>query len=254
MRKLVFYNVMLITALAFGACTRYLTPVSATYVNSPCDSGLAEPDSSVIKIYLPYKENLDTDMKRVIAVSVSEMEKDKPESPLTNFMADLLLEEGREFCLKNNLGFLPDFSYMNYGGIRTMLPQGDITVGKIFELMPFENELVFIKLEGKDVLYFLNLLAEKGGDAIGGARFAIKNGKAIKIEIGGLPFEPGKTYWLATSDYIAGGGDEMEILKNRLLYVGSGEKIREMIIAYLENNFGIQKPFKVETDGRIRNE
>ena len=44
--------------------------------------------------------------------------------------------------MKQNLKVKPDASYVNYGGLRASLPQGKITVERIFELMPFENEIV----------------------------------------------------------------------------------------------------------------
>ena len=40
----------------------------------------------------------------------------------------------------------------NWGGIRTEVPQGDITIRQVFQIMPFENQLVVAELTG-DMLY-----------------------------------------------------------------------------------------------------
>src|SRR5690606_9997204 len=117
-------------------------------------------DSQIVHMYLPYKQKLEKNISRVISITQEEMVKDKPESNLTNFLGDLLLEEGARTEGLNGENINPDISYFNYGGIRTFLPKGKITVGKIFELMPFENEMVFLKLNGRQVQEFLNDIAE----------------------------------------------------------------------------------------------
>jgi 2',3'-cyclic-nucleotide 2'-phosphodiesterase (5'-nucleotidase family) len=215
---------------------------------------LNQLDSQMVQIYLPYKNMLEKDMNRVIAVSEKEMFKGKPESGLTNFLADLLLEEGNEYLKNTPHNFQTDISYFNYGGIRTFLPEGEITVGKIYELMPFENEMVFLKLNGRQVQKFLNSVANHGGDSVGGVRFEISEGKAKEISVDGKSLQTDKNYWLVTNDYIAQGGDDFEMLTQRSEFVNSGQKIRNIIIAHLEKLNKQGKILSAETDGRITNE
>ena len=120
-------------------------------------------DSQLVRMYLPYKTILEKDMGRVISNSEKEMIKDKPESGLTNLLADLLLEEGKMEVMRTNLQIEPEISFLNYGGIRSGLPKGEITVGKIFEIMPFENEMVFIQLSGEQLQQFFDIVAGHGG-------------------------------------------------------------------------------------------
>ncbi len=214
----------------------------------------AEIDSQIVKMYLPYKTVIDKDMKRVISYSESEMVKAKPESGLTNLLADLLLDEGKKLTLNNKIPLNPDVSYVNNGGVRTSLPQGDITVGKIFELMPFENELVFIQLTGEQLQEFYNNLAEKGGEGVGGVRFVISNGKAKNIMINGEMLDSQKTYWMATNDYSANGGDGLAVLTKRLQFINSGKKIRDVIISDFEERQKEGIILTSKTDGRITNE
>jgi 2',3'-cyclic-nucleotide 2'-phosphodiesterase (5'-nucleotidase family) len=229
-------------------------PGSVDARNISVSDSLNSLDSQVVTLYLPYKNILEKDMNRVISVSEEEMVKDKPESNLTNFLADLLLEQGKKSSQKAGLDFHPDISYFNYGGIRTSLPKGEITVGKIFELMPFENELVFIQLSGKQIQEFLDIIAGKGGDSVGGVRFVISDKKAKDVKIGGSPIDESADYWLATNDYVAGGGDDLLVFTQHSAFVNNGEKIREIIISYMEEQQKNGAKLKAVLDGRIRYE
>lgn len=193
-------------------------------------------------------------MNRIISFSEIEMVKNKPESELTNFLADLLLNAAIRETQKNKLDIHPQVSYFNYGGIRTSLPKGEITVGKIFELMPFENELVFVQISGIKLQQFFDVIAEKGGDSVGGARFVISNRKAVNVLVNGKKLLPESKYWIVTNDYIANGGDGMEVFINPFQLHNSGEKIRDIIIASLEEKQHKGELLNAKLDGRIRNE
>ena len=252
MRKLVFYNLVLIIAvLAFSCHTNYeITDVITQ--NMPVGNDLASPDSSFVKLVKPYKDSLENDMLKVVGISEFEMEKDKPESLLSNFMGDLLLDMGQSFCKENSLAFVPDMAYVNYGGMRVPLPKGQITVRNIFELMPFENEMVFVQLDGDNMMVFIDKIASRGGDGIAGAQFGIKDGKAFDILVGGQKIDPGKTYWIVTNDYVAGGGDSMDVLKNdRVGFNASGKLVRDIIIAFLSEKHQKGELITSKLDGRI---
>ena len=98
---------------------------------------------------------------------------------------------------------------------------------------------------------FLDIIASKGGDSLGGVRFVISNEKATNVLINGEKIKPGDKYWIVTNDYVAEGGDGLDVFSNREKYVKSGNKIRDVIIEYLENNMKEGKEISVELDGRI---
>lgn len=251
MQRTFTYTLLITCILLVGSCkTQYVTS-SVEYVNISVSDSLYSLDNNIVELYQPYKNTLEKDMERVISFSENEMEKDKPESPLTNFLADLLLEEGLKEAQKNGRSCAPSVSYFNYGGIRTFLPKGKITVGKIFELMPFENEMVYVQLNGTQIQEFLDKIAAKGGDSLGGVRFTISDEKAVNIVIGSEPLKQNETYWLVTNDYIAAGGDEMEVLTRNTGLVNSGKKIRDVIILHLEEKQKKGEVLNVKTDGRI---
>jgi len=211
-------------------------------------------DSQLVQLYLPYKKILEKDMGRVISFSEIEMVKGKPESGLTNLLSDLLLEEGQKAAVKNNLKIKPVVSFFNYGGIRTGLPKGEITVGKIFELMPFENEMVFIELTGQQLQQFFDIVAEHGGESVGGVRFVISNSNAKNITIDGENLVSDRKYWLVTNDYSANGGDGLEVFTQRSELINTGKKIRDVIISNFEERQKNGAVLTSNLDGRITNE
>ena len=255
MRRSFTYSLLITYIFITGACKTHFNLSSVDMENIVVVDSLNSPDKKVVQIYQPYKNMLDEDMNRVISFSEEEMVKGKPESSLTNFLADLLLEEGKKEALSEGLTKIqPSISYQNYGGIRASLPKGEITVGKIYELMPFENEMVFVLLSGEQIQSFLNIIAAKGGDSLGGVRFVISGSKATHVEIGGLALNPDLDYWVVTNDYIANGGDDMNVFLNRKELINSGKKIRDIIIQYLEDKQKSGETISEKPDGRIRYE
>ena len=119
-----------------------------------------------------------------------------------------MLEKGNEYCVKNNIREA-DICLLNNGGLRTTLPKGNITKGRIFELMPFENELVVLTISGEKTQGLFDFLARVNGMPLAGAEMGIDNKNPVSIIIGGEAFDPGKTYRVLTSDYLAEGGDKM---------------------------------------------
>lgn len=247
-----FSYILLITwfFLFLNCKTQYVISTTENRNLAVSDS-ITQLDSELVSFYLPYKNIIEKDMSRIIAVSAEEMVKNRPESNLTNFLADLLLVEGNEIATELGEHVHPSISYYNYGGIRTFLPEGKITVGKIFELMPFENELVFLELSGTQVQEFLNFVAEKGGDSVGGVRFKISENNAKHVEISGKPLNEKDNYWLVTNDYVAAGGDGLEVFTRRKNFEAGNIKIRDVIIAHLEKIHQKGQVISANTDGRI---
>ncbi len=253
--RLSFSYLLLITwfAVAISCKTNFVTTSSSTH-NISVSNHQASTDSQLVQMYLPYKNILEKDMNRVISISEKEMVKKRPESYLTNFLADLLLEEAKIAAKTSQLKIEPSISYFNYGGIRTFLPKGEVTVEKIFELMPFENEMVFLQLTGSQIQEFLNQLAKKGGDCLGGVRFIISSEKAKEITINGIKLDFNKKYWLVTNDYVAEGGDGLEVFIQRLEMIKSEKKIRDVLISNLERKQKNGEILTAKLDGRIKYE
>jgi 2',3'-cyclic-nucleotide 2'-phosphodiesterase (5'-nucleotidase family) len=246
--------VLITCLLLILSCKSSFVSTSVNTQNIAVAANINPIDSQLVQMYLPFKNRIDKDMVRVISYSENEMVKGKPESGLTNLLSDLLLEEGQKSATLNNLQIKPVVSYFNYGGIRTSLPKGEITVGKIFELMPFENEMVFIQLTGEQLQQFFDIVAGKGGDSVGGVKFVISNSKAKNVVVDGENLIPDKKYWLVTNDYSANGGDDLAVFTQRSELINSGKKIRDVIISNLEERQKNGVVLIEDLDGRIANE
>lgn len=240
MRKLLLY--IIISACTAACHTPYeVSQKNASAVRMNADS--LQTDSNILLMIAPYKHKLDAQMNEVIARTGNNLFRAQPEGTLNNLMADAML-----WYVATQTELKPDMAMMNYGGVR--LPQissGSITVGKVYELMPFDNMLEVLELKGSDIKLLCNHIAANGGWPVSGLRFAIKEGKAQRISINGTAIESEKTYLLVTSDYVANGGDKADMLKNAVKRTAINYKVRDALLDYLKNKQIIQ----LEKDGRI---
>ncbi|MBS2099027.1 5'-nucleotidase C-terminal domain-containing protein [Carboxylicivirga linearis] len=205
--------------------------------------------NSVVDYITPYKDSIDAQMYQVIGHAARTLDKDLPEGLLTNFISDLILDETRLISSEKNL-LTPDMALMNHKGLRTIIEEGPITVNKIFQLMPFENEVVLVKLTKDQTLEFLNYVASQGGDGVAGASFTIKDEKATGIKINGKPFNK-EYYVVATSDYLSKGGDHYDVFKKGTI-IETKVKLRDMIINHIKKLEANNEKANSQLDNRIK--
>jgi len=236
------------------SCNQHLFVREVNTRNISIDSNIGPLDSLSESMVKPYRDSIEHDMSTLIAISASPLVKGKPESKLTNLVSDILLDSGTAYCLKQNLNIRPVAAYVNYGGLRASLPQGEITVGRIFELMPFENEIVLIKISGESFLLMSEKIAARGGEGVAGMRLGIRNSEVSSLTIGGKQLDLTASYWLVTNDYVANGGDQMNMLPNPLERINTRLKIRDVLIQALSDLYKHEGIIDVKEDGRIFNE
>lgn len=194
----------------------------------------ADNDSTITAMIAPYKIGIDSVMNKVLCISKIEMTKGKPESLLGNFVCDLCLQQYSNMA---------DICVMNNGGLRSILPKGEITKGMIFELMPFENELVILELGSDDYIQLLKYITKRGGEPFAGVNIIMdENGTVLSQS---LDLNKGKIRVL-TSDYLANGGDKMSFFKDKK-QTKVGIKLRDAIINYCV----AQDTISSELDNRI---
>ncbi len=241
-----YYFLLLLSALLYlGSCTPYSEIVKSGYYKM---DSLDVADKEVTALIAPFKEELDVEMNKVIGEAAIDMPKEQPESLLGNWVADAILT-----TVKREYEKPIDFAVPNYGGLRIPnLAKGAITRGNIFELMPFDNMLVVLHLDGETTLQFLNHIAQLGGWPISSQmRMMIdKEGKATDIKIGGEPFDKNKTYHVLLSDYIANGGDKCAFFKEKPRD-DLGVLFRDAIMQYVEQQGAENKALTTKIEGRI---
>ena len=158
------------------------------------------------------------------------MKVEKPEGLLNNFVADVMLEFANEVTPT-------DFAVSNVGGIRRDLFAGDITMGDIFEILPFDNTLVILEMTGKQVEELADVIAQKGGAVTSGISFGIEEDdgelEADDIYINGMPLDEHKIYTVVTNDYLSYGNDYFTPFKTATNRVELPDKLRDVVIAYI---------------------
>ncbi len=171
----------------------------------------AAVDTHLVHVIAPYKATLDSSMNEVLGQCNTDLLKELPESTLGDWMTDALVEE-----TQRQTGKHIDFAVQNYGGIRLgELPKGPVTLGKIYELMPFDNTVVILDATGAQLQTFLDHMASRGGwPASSGLRYRISNGKATEVSISGAPLDLQHVYSFIVPDYVANGGDDCSFLEN----------------------------------------
>ncbi|WKK64878.1 5'-nucleotidase C-terminal domain-containing protein [Lutimonas zeaxanthinifaciens] len=195
-----------------------------------------ESDEEVKKAFKPYKDELHSKINEVLCYNPRSLDRTESdlESSLGNFYADLCYQNADSTFYKEK-GEHIDFALFNYGGIRTSLPEGLLRVENIFKLMPFENKLVIVKLSGAKTEELFDQLAKRSvAHPISGVQLELKNKGFSKIEIQGEKFDPGKTYWVLTHDYLQHGGDNMTFFKEPLELYPTDYKVRDAIIDHLK--------------------
>lgn len=207
-------------------------------------------DSAVIRAYLPYKAKMEAEMNQVIGHSAILMSKKSsdtlPESLLSNFFADAVMYEAKKVDPSIDFG-IPSTK----GGLRVDLPKGNVTVSNIFELMPFENEVVVYQLSGQQVKDLLDFVAATNGQPVTGLQLKIKDRKLMTAKVNGQEIDPAKTYRVLTSDYIGGGGDKVPVFKDIKVRKSLGLKIRDALMGYVREMEAQGKLLSSSLDGRI---
>jgi len=242
------------TVLILFSCSRYLTVNQVNTKNTLVEIQNTSIDSLAESIVKPYRDSIEHDMSKLVGVTATALVKGKPESKLTNLVSDIILKYARDCCVEKQLNINPDVAYVNYGGLRASLPQGEIKVGHVFELMPFENEIVMLKVSGEAISKMAERIAGRGGEGVSGLKLGIKNNTVGMLTIGGKAVDTAASYWLVTNDYIANGGDQMSMFIAPLEKIETKAKIRDILIHSLSKMYKNDGIIDVKEDGRIYNE
>lgn len=242
--SLLFYLVL------FTSCFPSWQISKTEFTNYELTDSLASDDSVTAAEIAPYKKKLDETMSEVLNVSEVAMTKDLPEGLLGNFVADLILKKANDYY-KPQDGKKAQLCVLNSGGLRTALPKGEITRGKVFELMPFENELCVLTLSGEKLKQLFEYLALSGGAPVAGIKMGIESGIPIRIFINNESFDTSKTYKVVTSDYLANGGDKYFFFRGPVSRENLGVKVRDAIIEFIAEEKRAEKNLNSRFDGRI---
>ena len=139
--------------------------------------------------------------------------------------------------------FKPDFALTNSGAIRAGISEGPVTRETIYNMLPFETSLVFVKLTGRQVQALFDFIGttQPGEGAFpqvsNGVRFTLnlKNSVCENVLINDAPIDPDKSYGVVTNSYLSKGGDGYAVFPKIMDRFDSSTFQRDALIAYIEH-------------------
>lgn len=235
-----YFFVLFVTFVFLASCTpaKY-TVTKERGKNIPVTESISQK-TDIDNFISPYRERIKAEMSTVLAENARDLVKDRKTTLLntgiSNFMADATFEIVSE-SYKKRTGKEIDFVMLNWGGIRSDLPKGPITMESAFNLMPFENEVVVLTMPGSKVKELADYLIHHRAPHPLSKQVSLqitKDGKITHFTINGKPFDPNKTYVVVTSDYLYNGGDQMYFFKDALNADKIDYKLRNVLIDYFK--------------------
>lgn len=183
----------------------------------------------------PYRIQINRSLDSVISYAKDTYSKKDGHlnTAIGNMMADAVYEEANP-VFKSRTGNDIDFVLLNHGGIRSIISKGNITTRTAYSVMPFENSVVVVEMKGDKVKELVDyLVREQRAHPIHGLQIILDEDLQLKsATINSENVDLNKTYFVATNDYLYGGGDRMTFFKpNENLYV-LNYKIRNVLIDY----------------------
>lgn len=175
----------------------------------------------------PYRDKLRSTMDEVIGTCADTYPVDWPETPLTRLVAEMMMN-----CASSIAPV--DAAISNIGGIRAPLEKGDITVGDVYQVLPFDNALVVLQMRGTTLDSLVAEIARKGGAAVAGLSFAISpDSVALDPTVAGRSIDPDRIYYIATNDYLSWGNDGFPSMANFVTSQAANITLRDAMLQYV---------------------
>jgi 5'-nucleotidase / UDP-sugar diphosphatase len=177
------------------------------------------------------------------------------ECAMGNLVADAMLDRVKDQGIS--------IAIQNGGGLRAGIAAGQVTMGDVLGVLPFQNTLSTFQATGATVLAALeNGLSQIDEGAgrfpqVAGMRYVLDpaadlGARVVSAEVmeGGawVPLDPARTYGVVTNNYMRGGGDGYAMFKtDGMNAYDFGPDLADVLAAYMAAN----APYQPFTDGRI---
>ena len=226
-----------------------LTGVERTriIVDSRYDS---QPDEAAAQFLAPYKRVNDSIMGPVMGEVAHNMHAQRPESNLSNLLADILIWAAKDY------GEQPVLAVYNMGGIRADLTKGKVTYGDGLDVAPFENKISFVTLTGEQLMTLSSQIAATGGEGVSkGTELVItEDHQLLSAKLHGQPIDPQKEYRVATINYLLEGNDNMSAFREGTKKVAPEDaknNTRFLIMNYFRDKHARGEVVDAQVEGRI---
>ncbi len=221
-------TLILITLVAFISCGKQETKITdvkkvdivATEHNSDTEMG---------KYIDKYKGDKDKIMSVKIGETAVELPIERHNSPLGNLIAKMMYERAASMMTV-------DAVITNWGGIRRNLFAGDVTVGDVYEILPFDNTAVVLTFTGTQLQAVADAMAKKGGETMYNISFDIVDDKAENVNVKGEKLDAEKTYMIVSNDYLEKGNDRLRPMADHIEAKNLNIQLRQIAIDYIKAN------------------
>ncbi|GIM48999.1 5'-nucleotidase C-terminal domain-containing protein [Capnocytophaga stomatis] len=247
-----YFFVAFVTVCCFISCKpakNNLTLIQAKNIEIAADN--QGKDDEIEKFILPYQKHVRKEIATLLTYNPEALVKETSQlnAPIGNLLADASFEIINPIYSQKT-GKNIDFVLLNWGGIRSDLPKGDVTVGTVYNLMPFENKLVVLEMKGEKLYEMVQYLTKtKTAHPLSNhiKLHITPKGDLVLFTINGKSVDPNATYVVATSDYLMHGGDGMIFFHDSISVYETDYLIRNILMDYFKKIDSI----KAERDDRF---
>jgi 2',3'-cyclic-nucleotide 2'-phosphodiesterase (5'-nucleotidase family) len=218
---------------ATAATARETGPETAVGSAPDINGALADaPD--LAQVLAPLEAELQASLGRILVTAPRGLAKGSgDDDALGRWVADTMLA-----AASASLGVPVQAALTNHGGLRRDLAPGPVRAEDLYEVLPFENQLVVAELTGAEMVQLVReTLRHPGGEAWAGLRITLEgtpDRPGLRVTwADGTPIRPTATYRLATSDYlvaVAGGGNGLPTLRAGRHLVTTGLTQRQLLL------------------------
>lgn len=229
--------VVFITIITFACCKRGPLPLGQIAGSTIVIDSTLKAIDSVSQFIAPYHNRVNQVLDSTLTYAPYVISKTDGvfNTSAGNLLADIVLAEAGPI-FKSRTGKDLDFALLNHGGIRSIISKGNVTSRTAYEVMPFENSIVVVELTGKSVADLVSFLVDSGrAHPVAGIKILLDRENKLKaITIKGRPLDYDRNYFIATSNYLATGGDDMVFFKDAITLTETDYMIRNAMIDYFK--------------------
>jgi 5'-nucleotidase len=200
-------------------------------------------DPTVAAMVAAFNKPIDSLKQTVVAqapFALGRENSNRGNSVLGNIICDAMLAATEKSGAK--------VAIMNNGGIRANIDQGPITFEEVIQTSPFGNTLTVVDLTGAELLAALETGAARWGEDGRGLTIHVSKWtnvvydvskpvgrRVVSATVNGDPIEPAKTYRIVTNNFVAGGGDGFNSIKDaKGQRIETGILDRDALVDYLK--------------------
>ncbi|MFT6075545.1 MAG: 5'-nucleotidase [Yoonia sp.] len=198
---------------------------------------------------------LDEIRNKVVAEAAALIEGDRSvcramECAMGNLIADAMLARVADQGIQ--------IAFQNSGGIRASIDAGEVTMGEVLTVLPFQNTLSTYQVTGETMVAALENGVSQHEEGSGrfpqvaGMTFVVDltaapGARISDVVVGGMPIDLGATYGVVSNNFVRNGGDGYDMFKTAMNAYDFGPDLADVTAEYIAQN----APYQPYTDGRI---